>query len=235
MFIFARTHSMLGAHATGAAAGEPVAFFGGTQRGNGKVRLNIPVCYLLDGETTLLALGQNGCHKNESLLGSKEYGMNRRNVLGVLGGTAAALAREAALTQTRGGRGRSSSRGSSGHRHSQATNECAEACSRCAQVCNETAHHCYEEASEGEEGHLKALHYLVDCQAICATSAALCARQSPLMAYCCQSCASACEACIKVCEQMDDDEGQVEECIAALRECAESCGRMASSMKGGRR
>lgn len=155
--------------------------------------------------------------------------MDRRSILGVVGGAAAGIAAQAAVSQTEAvaqapRRGQSRSRSGGGRSH--AMQECAEACQRCEEACNEAAHHCFEEASEGESDHLKALHYLIDCQELCSASAKLCARRSPLMAYCCRATMEACEVCIKVCERMDDDD--FDDCLEALRKCAESCSQMAS-------
>ena len=148
--------------------------------------------------------------------------MDRRELLGTLGATSAALA---AIT---GG----SAIAQEGHAHKEGDihEKCAVDCSNCANECNQGFHHCYQQLQAGKPGHAKSMHLCVDCGDVCATAAKLVARRSPLMAIGCQACVESCEACIAECEKLNDP--GMSEVIASLRKCAQSCRELIKAMGG---
>lgn len=148
--------------------------------------------------------------------------MDRRELLGILGATAAGLA-----TVTGG-----SALAQEGHSHKEGDihGKCAEACSDCAKECNEGFHHCYKQVKSGKLEHAKAMHLCVDCGEVCSTSANLVARMSPLMTFTCHACAESCEACIAECEKLADP--GMKETIESLKKCAASCREMVKAMGG---
>ena len=79
--------------------------------------------------------------------------MQRRELLGVLGATAAGLV---AMT--------------GGEAHAahldKAHEDCLKACSDCAKTCDETFHHCYMQVAEGKRDHAKPLHLVSDCAGV---------------------------------------------------------------------
>jgi hypothetical protein len=152
--------------------------------------------------------------------------MDRRELLGVLGATAAGLA---AVTG-----GETLAQQAKPHAHEEGRGDihekCAEACVDCEKHCNQGFHHCYRQISSGKQQHARAMHLCVDCGEVCSTAGKLVARMSPLMTYTCHACAESCEACIAECEKLNDPE--MKETIAALRTCAQSCREMVKAMGG---
>ena len=94
-------------------------------------------------------------------------------------------------------------------------NEAAEVCERCADEClgdpdmEERARLCRDVAG------FTSLH---------ARFTARSSRYSPILA---EACVGACEACAEECDKDDAEHCQV--CASVLRECAESCRRMANA------
>src|SRR4051794_40247571 len=136
--------------------------------------------------------------------------MDRRELLGVLGATAAGLA---AATG-----GQALAQEGKAHARDDNHEKCAEACSDCAKECNQGFHHCYKQLQAGKAGHAKAMHLLVDCGEVCSTSAKLVARMSPLMTITCHACAESCEACLAECEKLHDP--GMKETVESLKKCA---------------
>ena len=152
--------------------------------------------------------------------------MDRRELLGVLGTTAAGLATVA------GGQALAQVRKEPEHKHDQGDihERCAEACVDCEKECNQGFHHCYRQVQAGKQGHARAMHLCVDCGEICSTSAKLVARMSPLMVHTCAACAESCDDCIAECEKLNDP--GMKEVVASLRACAQSCREMVKAMGG---
>ncbi len=150
--------------------------------------------------------------------------MDRRELLGVLGATAAGLA---AVT----GRSALAQEGKA-HAHAEGDihEKCAEACTDCEKECNQGFHHCYKQVQAGKTSHAKAMHLCVDCGEVCSTAGKLVARMSPLMTFTCHACAESCEACIAECEKLNDP--GMKETIASLKTCAASCREMVKAMGG---
>lgn len=146
--------------------------------------------------------------------------MDRRELLGVLGATAAGLA------AVSGGTASAQEKHAGGDIHER----CAEACSDCEKECNRGFHHCYKQVQAGKQGYAKAMHLCVDCGEVCSTAAKLVARMSPLMTFTCHACAESCDACIAECEKLGDAE--MKEVVASLRKCSESCKEMVKAMGG---
>lgn len=145
--------------------------------------------------------------------------MDRREMLGVLGATAAGLTAvggSAAVAQQ--------------HHQDNIHEECAEACVTCAKVCNQGFHHCYKKVTEGQKEHAKSMHLLADCGDICATAGKLVARMSPLMVHTCAACGASCEDTLKVVQAIHDDE--MRETIQTLQKCRDTCREMVRQMGG---
>lgn len=102
---------------------------------------------------------------------------------------------------------------------------CIEACTNCHHVCTETLSHCLETGGE----HTEAAHVrlLLDCAAICQTSADFMLRGSEFHPHVCGVCAEICDRCATDCERFSDD-SEMQRCAQACRRCAESCRRMAA-------
>ena len=144
--------------------------------------------------------------------------MQRRELLGVLGATAAGLA-------VAGGEARAQ------HKDQDDLHaKCAAACLDCEKMCNHAFHHCYQQVQAGKKDYAKALHLCVDCGDVCSTSGKLVARMSPLMAHTCRACAECCDACIAACEKLDAPD--IKEFVASLRRCSETCREMVKAMGG---
>jgi hypothetical protein len=150
--------------------------------------------------------------------------MDRRELLGVLGATAAGLA---AVT---GGTASAQEKGEHGHGKGGIHAQCAEACVDCEKHCNEGFHHCYKQVQAGKQDYVKAMHLCVDCGDVCSTSGKLVARMSPLMAHTCRACAECCDDCIAACEKLNDPE--MKEVVKALQTCIRSCREMIRMMDG---
>jgi hypothetical protein len=145
--------------------------------------------------------------------------MDRRELLGVLGATAAGL-----VAVTGGARAEEPSHKDDPH------HQCAKACADCMHECEEGFHHCYRQVSSGKANYAKAMHVCVDCAEMCGTSAKLVARMSPLMVHTCEATADCCDDCIAECEKLDDP--KMKEVVASLRRCAQSCREMVKMMGG---
>ena len=145
--------------------------------------------------------------------------MQRRELLGVLGATAAGLA---ALS------------GAEAHAFTAAPDkaheDCLASCTDCAKECNETTHHCAMLLAEGKKEHAKALLLASDCAAFCELSATMIAKQSAMMVHSCAACAEVCKACAAECSKFDMP--QMKDCAEACLECEKSCRAMVKAMGG---
>lgn len=141
--------------------------------------------------------------------------MNRREVLGVLGVTAAGLAvlpgSEARAAEDTG--------------HYDMLMKCAKTCSDCQINCDMCFHHCADLLAKGNKEHAATLHLCVDCAECCTTAAKLVARHSPLAAAACECCAKCNDECATACEKVKDDK-HMADCAKSCRECAKSCREM---------
>lgn len=81
--------------------------------------------------------------------------------------------------------------------------------------------HCLEAGGD----HTAPQHFrlMVDCAAICATTADFMLHKSQFQHQLCALCAEACIACAEDCARV----GGMEACVAACRACAEHCAAMA--------
>jgi hypothetical protein len=140
--------------------------------------------------------------------------VNRREVLGALGVTAAGLA-GLAVSEARAA---DDDKGHE-HRHYQ---KCAKACAAAQVECDANFHHCAEMVSGGKKDHAKSMRLSIDCAELCAATARLCGRESPLGLAAAETCAKACEACAAECEKEASDE-QMKACAKACRDCAAEC------------
>jgi hypothetical protein len=147
--------------------------------------------------------------------------MDRRELLGVLGTTAAGLV---AVT------GRAARADQKVLQQSGAHNDCIKACQECSRSCNETFHHCYDQVAQGKKEHAKALRLVADCAKFCNLSADMVASDSPLMVYSCAACAEACKACATECDKHEASE--MKGCAKACFACEKTCRAMVSAMGG---
>ena len=153
--------------------------------------------------------------------------MDRRELLGVLGATAAGL-----VAVTGGGAGaqerdRPAFHPEWGH-HTEMQHECAEACAQCMHECEDGFHHCLHQVRSGKTEYARAAHLCIDCAEVCGTAAKLVARGSPLMVHTCAACAEVCDDCLGVCEKLNDPEMKL--VVESLRKAARSCREMVKTM-----
>jgi hypothetical protein len=159
--------------------------------------------------------------------------MNRRELLGVLGATAAGLAAitgDGARAQEAEVRGheRHAFDPERGH-HTKGQQECAEACARCVHECEDGFHYCMHQVRSGAKAeYARAAQRCIDCAEVCGAAAKLVARGSPLMVHICTACAEVCDDCLAVCEPLDDPDMKL--VIESLRKCAQSCREMVKAM-----
>ena len=151
--------------------------------------------------------------------------MDRREMLGVVGVTAAGLAVGAG---TAFGQEKKPDHKAHGE-HYEMAQKCAKTCSDCMNECNEGFHHCFEQLVAGKKEYDKAAHACVDSAEMCACSAALCGRVSPAMRHCCDACAKICDDCIAECEKLNDPalKGVIEACRKTAKDCREMVKMMA--------
>jgi len=103
---------------------------------------------------------------------------------------------------------------------------CIDACSECHRLCLATAAQGLRAGGGlAEAAHISAL---LDCAAICATSADLLTRSSPLHPRSCALCAEACRVCAESCRQHADVD--LRRCIEVCERCEASCASMAMQM-----
>lgn len=145
--------------------------------------------------------------------------MNRREVLGVLGATAAGLT---AL-------GGAETHADDGHQHHHALHgqfdKCAKANAECQVMCDSCFRHCAAMLAKGEKAHAKSMHLCLDCAELCATAAKLVSRHSALSAVACEACAKACDQCAAACEKFPNDK-HITACAKSCRACAKTCRAM---------
>ena len=97
---------------------------------------------------------------------------------------------------------------------------CIHACTACHHICQETLAHCLEKGGRhADPAHIRVL---MDCSAICATSADFMLRNSEHYVRVCAVCAEICDRCAASCEAFGDDP-EMRRCAEACRRCAESC------------
>jgi hypothetical protein len=112
-----------------------------------------------------------------------------------------------------------------GHALSAEMAQCIDECTDCHRICVSTARHCLEQGGEhAAPGHITVL---LDCAAICQTSADFMIRGSDLHGRVCAICAEACNLCAESCEAFGEDK-LMQECAEACRRCARSCEQMAA-------
>jgi len=105
--------------------------------------------------------------------------------------------------------------------HNKEMQSCIEACTHCHATCLHTAMmHCLERGG----AHVEATHFrlMMDCAAICQTSANMQLSGSPFHRALCGICADICEACAKSCETV----GGMDACVKACHDCAASFRKM---------
>ncbi len=144
--------------------------------------------------------------------------MDRRTLLGVLGGAAAGLA------VLNGHEAVAADDADKGKALADCGCKCTEACSNAMNWCSETFLYASREAAAGKRDYVKVMHLWNDCGEICGTAAKLVARTSPLTTHICQTCAVSCDDCVAASEKLGDP--KLKEAISAVRDCATSCRAM---------
>ncbi len=142
--------------------------------------------------------------------------MNRREVLTVLGATAAGLTALATGKEARA---------DEGHAGHEQFDKCAKACSDCQVSCDSCFHHCATLVAKGDKEHDKTMHTCVDCAECCKLAASLTARHSPFAKDACECCAKCCDGCAAACEKFPDDK-HMAACAKSCRDCAKACREM---------
>ena len=103
---------------------------------------------------------------------------------------------------------------------------CINACQACHNVCLETAiGYCLDQGWPHAERRHVAL--MLDCAAICQSSANFLLRGSPFIDHTCSLCADICRHCADDCERFNDE--RMSACAAACRECSDVCLEMAAA------
>ena len=149
--------------------------------------------------------------------------MDRRELLGVLGTTAAGL-----VVVTGGLLG---AERQGGHHHSEAHEDCIRACQACSRSCNETFLYCYEQVAQGKKEHAKALHLVADCAKFCNLASDLVANGSPLMALFLRRAAPR-RARRGAAERDKFGAAEMKDCAKVCHACEKTCRAMARSMGG---
>lgn len=146
--------------------------------------------------------------------------MDRRELLGVLGASAAGLV---SVTSARAGddpKGKDAV--------ADCGCKCVEACCDAMNWCNEAFLHCSRLVAKGKAEHAKPMELLLDCGEVCGTAAKLVARMSPLTVLVCRACLEGCDLCVAACSKLD---GQtMRDAVKSLRACGESCRAMLKVM-----
>jgi len=100
---------------------------------------------------------------------------------------------------------------------------CIRECLSCHSTCLETMSRSLQEG--GQHAEPKPITTLLDCAAICQTSADFMLRGSELHAAVCATCAEICEACARECARFNHT--FLQRCAEECRRCAEICREMA--------
>jgi hypothetical protein len=137
--------------------------------------------------------------------------MNRREILGLLGVSAAGLTAMAAYGAD-----------PADHSHGGPMEECAKACADCMRECESCADHCAQLVASGKKEHLTTLRSCADCAEFCAAAAKIVSRYGPLAVTICEACAKACDVCGAACAKAPDDK-HMQRCAKACRDCAKAC------------
>lgn len=145
--------------------------------------------------------------------------VTRRNVLGALLGSAAAMA---VIATQAGAEGRAEDKD---HPHAEHFAACAKACADCQQQCDMCFHHCASLLAEGKKEHATTMNTCVDCAECCKLAATLSARNSPFAAAACECCAKCNDECAAACEKFPDDK-HMAMCAKSCRDCGKACREM---------
>jgi hypothetical protein len=107
------------------------------------------------------------------------------------------------------------------HAFSKDVAACIDACFDCQKACMGLAMtHCLEMGGE----HVAPPHFrlMIDCAAICATTADFMLHKSRFHSEVCCLCAIVCSECAQDCARL----AGMEDCVRACRACAEACTKM---------
>jgi hypothetical protein len=108
--------------------------------------------------------------------------------------------------------------------------QCIQHCLHCYQMCLETITFCLRKG--GGFANYENIQMLQDCAEACLLSANFMIRDSNLHGRTCALCEQTCQRCADMCERISTEEpedSQIKACAAMCRQCATSCGLMASS------
>ena len=108
---------------------------------------------------------------------------------------------------------------------SQDLQQCIDECLACYQACHATVRHCLElGGSHAEAAHMT---LLLDCAAVCETTAKLMLHASEMHGQACSLCAELCRSCEESCRAMAHEDEMMLRCADTCHSCAASCDRMA--------
>ena len=108
------------------------------------------------------------------------------------------------------------------HAFSKEMSDCIDASLHCQKVCLGLAMtHCLETGGE----HVAPQHFrlMIDCAAVCATTADFMLHKSQFDREMCRLCATVCRTCAEDCARLDG----MEDCVKACNVCAEACTKAA--------
>lgn len=111
--------------------------------------------------------------------------------------------------------------------------QCIQHCLHCYQMCLETITFCLRKG--GELAGVEHIQVLQDCAETCLLSANFMMRDSNMHGRTCALCEQACQRCADMCERIGSqapEDSQITACAAMCRQCATSCGLMASAQPG---
>src|SRR5947208_376209 len=103
---------------------------------------------------------------------------------------------------------------------------CIQRCTECHNICLQTIAYCLRMG--GKHASPEHIGLMMDCAAICETSAKFMLHGSHFHNRTCAVCAEVCEACAAECEQMAGGDRAMQMCAEICRACAQTCHEMAS-------
>jgi hypothetical protein len=149
--------------------------------------------------------------------------MDRREALGYLSGTAAALAALGSGVAHADDKPQ-------GHAHAEHFAKCAKACADCMNACSACHQHCAGLVTTGKQDHARTMNLCNDCAEFCGAAAKVSGRHGPLSVLLCEACAKACDECGAACAKFPDEK-HMADCAKACKDCAAACREMVKQIQ----